>query len=450
MAKTPAHIRNCNNSIQRFLRNKAQFDDFNSFEGWYLASAEIDEPSANKELEHLSAIKKYFDIEFRKKDYYLSSSALDEIIFYCIKTSTVDNFIADVLSQIELHKLNAKSIVIFPVHNFGFQFIGVKNLFNQALTVLSYDNFLISTQTNSFSKTVDIVDKFCQEKIKKKLDKAMFLHFYKSRSLKWLERNPLLIFSFNFSQINPFENLTIILEKLSHFTNQLYFLSVLRSDNSEIGKLFSTKQTNNWETLDLKHFLTINGFNNSILCKPIHYKYDLLFNEMHLNIDLLTKTKKVYKWEIDAINCLDKIYEGNKNYFLTKEIKYSIYHKINNSLKYFRRSVKAVNVEDKIININIAIEALLLDNEGDKVAKIFERLNKSLKFYRNKTTLFDEVDKVIKERNNVIHNASLVLEKIDFAQIYRMYCKVVSFITENAGDVDCTKSNKMSLFFETK
>src|SRR5690606_2174243 len=141
--------------------------------------------------------------------------------------------------------------------------------------------------------------------IGKPLNNGDLQHFYLSRSLKWLERNPLLLFSFNFSQLDPFENQSIILEKLAHITNQLYFVSVLRSENSDLGKIFSTKMTNNWETLDLKHFLTINGFNQSMLCKPIHYKYDLLFNEMHLNIDLLAKTKKIVKWEREAIKCLD-------------------------------------------------------------------------------------------------------------------------------------------------
>ncbi|PSK91552.1 HEPN domain-containing protein [Taibaiella chishuiensis] len=449
MAKSINHQRNCINAANRFINNKAHFEDYNGFEDWYLDASEKDEIATNRELTYLDAIKRHFNIELRKKDYFISSSALDEIIFHCIQNSNPEEFIADVLSHIELYKLNGKSVVIFPVHNFGFQFIGFNNLFNRALTTLSYDNFLITTQTNSLTKTMRIIDDFLRKKIEKRLDQASFDHYYKSRSLKWLESNPLLLFSFNFSQLNPYENLAIILEKLSHFTNQLYFLAVLRSGNSDVGRLFSTKQMNNWETLDLKHFLTINGFNNKILCKPIHYKYDLLFNEMHLNIDLLATNKSIYQWEKEAINCLDEIYEGNKSFLLTKHLRYSVHHKISNSLKYFRRSLKSVNVEDKIININIAIEALLLDNEGDKVRKIFVRLAKSLKYYRDKSAALIEVDKVIKERNNIVHNATIVTHDINFTKIYRMYCKVVAFLTKNIGSIDGTKPNKMSIFFES-
>lgn len=442
--------KHCENSIQRFVRSKENFEGFNSFEDWYVNASEIDEKLANKEIEYLDAIKKYFDFQFRKNNYYISSSGLDQIIFYCIQNSSVQDFMDDVFNEIHLNNLTEKSVVIFPIHNFGFQFLGLKNIFNLSLTSLIYEDFQISTQTNSIEKTKQLINNFCLKHISKPLNNRDLNHYYLSRSLKWLERNPLLLFSFNFSQLNPFENQAIILEKLAHITNQLYFVSVLRSENSDLGKLFSTKRTNNWETLDLQHFLTINGFNQSMLCKPIHYKYDLLFNEMHLNIDLLSKTKKIVKWEIEAIKCLDKIFEGNKNYLLTGDINYNMYHKISNSLKYFRRSVKAVNEEDKIININIAIEALLLDNEGDKVLKIFERLKKSLKYYRLKEDSLEQVNKVIKERNNIVHNAQYNNIGINFIIIYRMYCKVVNFITDNISEIDNSKSNKMSLFYDTK
>lgn len=450
MTKESKLKKNCENSIQRFIRSKKNFKGFFSFEDWYIHASEIDEIFANNEIQYLDSIKKYFDFQFRKNNYYISSSGLDQIIFYCIQNSTVQDFINDVFNEIQLNNLTEKSIVIFPIHNFGFQFFGIKNIFDSSLTLLKYEDFQISTQTNSIEKTKQLISDFCLKHIGKQLNDGDLQHYYLSRSLKWLERNPLLLFSFNFSQLNPFENQAIILEKLAHITNQLYFVSVLRSENSDLGRLFSTKMTNNWETLDLKHFLTINGFNQSMLCKPIHYKYDLLFNEMHLNIDLLSKTTKIVKWERDAIKCLDKIFEGNKNYLLTGDINFKIYHKVSNSLKYFRRSVKAVNEEDKIININIAIEALLLDNEGDKHTKIFDRLEKSLKYYRSKAVSLEQVDKVIKERNNIVHNAEFNNTGIDFITIYRMYCKVVNFITENILEIDNSKSNKMSLFYETK
>lgn len=104
-----------------------------------------------------------------------------------------------------------------------------------------------------------------------------------------------------------------------------------------------------------------------------------------------------------------------------------------------------------LANINIAIEALLLDNEPDKVAQIFNRLNKSLKYYREKKEALKQVNIVIKERNNIVHNAQYNSTGIDFIMIYRMYCKVVNFVADNALQIDSSKGNKkMLLFYATK
>lgn len=440
--------RNAENAIQRLIRGKSIFENFYSLEDWY---AETDETIAIKELEYFTFIKRYFLLEFKKRDIYISSYALDDIIFNCIKNSNPNDFKIDVLKLIELNNLDAKSIVIFPIHNFGFQFLGLKNIFNGSLTSLEIDNFQINTQSNSLEKTQELISNYAKKVFGKKIDISLLHHFYKSRSLKWLTKNPLLLFEFNFTQLTPFDNLSIILEKLSHITNKLYFISVLRSEESDLGKLFSTKNTNNWETLDLEHFLTINGNNtDNFFCLPIHYNYTLLFDEMHLNIDLLAKKKNIYKWEKEALNSIDKISEGDKNFLITKEQKFLPYHKVSNSLKYFRRSVKSVNDEDKILNFNIALESLLLDNGGDKVLKILERISKSLKYSRNKKKQIDNIQNIIEQRNSIVHNATMTNKEFDMLLAYRMYCKIVCFISKNIEDIDFNKSNKMALFYEHK
>ncbi len=40
--------KHCENSIERFVRSKENFEGFNSFEDWYVHTSEIDEKLANK------------------------------------------------------------------------------------------------------------------------------------------------------------------------------------------------------------------------------------------------------------------------------------------------------------------------------------------------------------------------------------------------------------------
>ena len=63
MAKANKQLRNCNNAIQRFIRNKNKFANFESFEAWYVNAIDNNDNTADREIEHLDAIKKHFDIE---------------------------------------------------------------------------------------------------------------------------------------------------------------------------------------------------------------------------------------------------------------------------------------------------------------------------------------------------------------------------------------------------
>lgn len=211
------------------------------------------------------------------KDIFISSSALDDIIFYCIKNYEPNEVINKIDELIAYSGLNRNSIVIVPLHSFGFKYLGARHLLNgNSVFSYEYKNFTIYPQTNSYDKTVDIIKSYLN-KVKlpnrSKIDYELFEHFYKSRELKWLISNPFMIIHFKFSQKEKFDNMQFILEKIELITNKLYFIYSLADSDNDLGSLFSTKNTNNWETLDIKHFLTISTErgNAQLNCLPVHF-----------------------------------------------------------------------------------------------------------------------------------------------------------------------------------
>lgn len=451
MAKSALPERNRNNAIQRLCRKQEYFLNFESVEDW--VSNETNEV-IEKEGEYFSHIKNYIINNYKLQDIYLPSSAIDDIIFYCLQNSTIDNFLTDIINLIDKNNLTKKSVVIFPVHNFGFQYLGVGNLFGRSQASLKYENFQINTQTNSFDKSVNKIKEYLGEinfsKVKS-LDYSLFKHYYVSRNLKWFDRNPVMYFDFKFTQFERFDNVAFILEKMSFITNKLYFISVLRSSNIDEGRMFSSKNSNNWQTLDINHFLTItsNGKKGNINCIPIHYKYSLLYDEMHLNIDLLEKKTRNSKWEKEAINCIDKLYYGYRDFLITKDRQYRIFYKVANSLKYFRRSVKSINLEDRAININIAFETLLLDNEGQKKEKILERTWKALKGKITKKKNIKNLSLIIDERNSIIHSGQSSDLNIDYDDVFKVFCRLVLVLSLDIERIDSAQDNCMSLYFAT-
>jgi len=296
---------------------------------------------------------------------------------------------------------------------------------------------------------MDYLDKIKLAK-RAKIDQDLFRHYYVSRNLKWFERNPTIFFHFKFSQVERFDNVAFILEKLSFITNKLYFLYVLRSEKDSVGSLLSTANSNNWETLDINHFLTIarTGSINHVNCIPIHYKYALLYDDMHMNIDLKEKKSPVYSWETQAISCIDPLYQGYRNYLLTKDKKLGMYYRVANSLMYFRRSGKSVRPEDKVININIALETLLLDKqESNKRARMLERIWAVLKGKIKKRTNLSNIEAVISDRNDIIHNGHPSSEKINYIDVYQTYCRLILFLSTEITTIDAGLPNYLSNFY---
>lgn len=175
----------------------------------------------------------------------------------------------------------------------------------------------------------------------------------------------------------------------------------------------------------------------------------MIYENMHMNIDLKPRKKSLHSWEGDAIESIDFIYEGYVRFLVTKNKGYAIYYRIANSLAYFRRSIKSVNKEDKAININIAFETILLDtHEVNKRQKMLFRIWVALNGKINKKDNLRKIDEVITERNDIVHNGLPASGLPDYDDIYRTYCRLVLFLKDNIKSIDSTLPNYLSDFYD--
>lgn len=452
MAKKDKSVVRLQNSLERLFRRKDYFSQFNNIEEWILSERK---DVVDNEIEYLEYIKNVIIRKYWRQDIYVSSAALDDIIFYAIKTYDIADIlrgIDDIVKRSQLHK---NSVVIFPLHSFGFKYGGLGRIAGRPEFSYRASEFQIFPQSNDFTSSENNVLQYLDDiKLpnRKKLDVDLFRHFYQSRSLSWFERNPIMLLHFRFSQQERYDNLRFIIQRINFITNKLYFLSALANIEDRSGSFFSTRNTNNWETLDIKHFLTVttSAGRCALNCIPVHFSDFMIYEKMHMNIDLLLKRKSIHHWEKNAIECIDGLYKGYRHYMLTYDRDHSIYFRVASSLDYFRRSVKSINKEDKIININIAFETLLLDRqEGGKKNKMLERLWKVLKGKINKNVSLRNIEDAISERNQIIHNGLPAKNKIEFADIYRTYCRFVLFIHDNMARFDSTKDNYLTRFYES-
>ncbi|MFM2306229.1 MAG: hypothetical protein RLZZ367_898 [Bacteroidota bacterium] len=452
MAKVDKSLILLNNALQRLGRKQGYFKNYASLWEWIFSE---NESIVNSDMQYFEYIKNTVIRKYWHQDIFISSAALDDIVFYVVQNFPVEEMINRIDDFVKKSYLNRNSVVIFPLHSFGFKYGGLSFLKRNENTSYKYQNFQVFSQTNSFEKSKRNILSYLDDiKLpnRKKLDIDLFKHYHVSRGLKWFENNPVMVLHFKFSQQERYDNLRFIMQKINFITNKLYFLSALANIDDKTGAAFSTRNTNNWETLDIKHFLTITTAKSSstLNCIPVHFSDFMIYEKMHMNIDLLLKRHSIAHWERNAVDSIDNLYRGFLNYRLTNDPKYSIYYRISNSLDYFRKSIKSINKEDKIININIAFESLLLDRqEGNKKEKMLERLWKCLKGKVTKNENIKNIEEVISERNEIIHNGLPTRADIKYNDIYRTYCKFILYIHDNINQFDSKKQNYLTTFYSS-
>lgn len=146
-----------------------------------------------------------------------------------------------------------------------------------------------------------------------------------------------------------------------------------------------------------------------------------------MNIEIDYKQKAKERWYEEAIESLDKIYTGYMKYRIKdKDKAFLKYYRIHSSLKYFRRSIKSISNEDKIINLNTAFELLLIDNfEQKKRELMLLRIGNIMKKYRKQEDIREYLGNLISERNNIIHGGETKGININYKYLNKLYCHFI-------------------------
>lgn len=445
------------NSINKLIRIKNEFSNYNNIEDWIF---EEDEKKVDNHSKFISHIKHYILKNYRVKDIHISPSALDHILFYCIKNAnSLDPkiFLQQVESIIKDTGLDQPSLVILPLHSFGFASYGIRHITQTKDIDLKMDDYIVYAQTNSIERSIKLIKEYIEEinlPNNDKLNYDLFNHFYLTRNLKWLSHNPFLIFKFPFSQDDRFDNLRIIYHKIKFLTAKLYFISILSYKKKSKGYLISTSNVNNWSTFDIFHFLTISTAkdNCDLNCLPIGYKNYLIFDVVFMNIEIYNRkfTKKNLSKLTDFV---DNISKGYIEYENEENKKLLIYNRLANSIKYFNRAIKSVSDEDKIINLHTAFEVLLLDNhEKNKKKKMLDRFEVllNIKNRKKKEKYNIEFNFLIEERNSLIHSGVSKGNEIDLLFLKKAYWKFIFKLTKDVNLIDSRKEYYLTEYYNSK
>ena len=308
--------------------------------------------------------------------------------------------------------------VVYPMHSFGVIAAGLLHAYSSARVQFQVPRYglIVTPQTNSYSNTLAFLkDAASSLNIKKAIPYDLLEHWIRSRPTKWLKKNPLMILRVHSFPGGYYENQFFLIHKLKIATTLLLMLNAFQTfETNRESELFGTSRTNNWETLDIHHYILFfpkpNSKKLSGDCIPMNSKAATLadLSSVPVNLDPKFWMRRM-PWSKEIVSALDQIGKSYLRYSIEKpknNVKSRVYRKIFRSLEFYRKSHRVTDdIGESAVYLAIAFEILLTDNysKGPVSKRIYDRASILLKGVKGNRKLKTAIKELYQARNKYVH-----------------------------------------------
>jgi hypothetical protein len=363
------------------VRKQRKFlDQFDGFDDFIFRASEVD-PKATKAIEfHLVRARAWLARLLWKHEVFLGVDLIDRILFDIVQDAAIRDPFVEFLDRVLKFGLHKPGFVVFPLHSFGVMGLGLfRFLRKNQLTYFSLARVgvVLTAQTNSLARAKEFLEHARKTfKISQKIDNSSIDHFYRSRSLRWLDNNPMLAVKIASVSGTYYENQFVYSLKLKIVTALVMMLSVMAEQFDKDKQLTqgSSRRINNWQTLDIRHYLTFErrGATKKKLtsyCIPMNVDSLQLAHLSDLNVDIDPRAwiagpkKKMLDGVHGALRTIEAGYLQYVILATSKKLHERVYRKLLESIEYFRRSFSSnARSSEATVFLAIAIETLLIDH----------------------------------------------------------------------------------------
>lgn len=377
-------------SVAFLTGNAPALQSFSDLEDIAEAAYDRDPPdtTAKAAAHHLLTIRAEVARQLWKHDLFVGVTTLDELLLHHIVNGSTDPILAT-LQTLRAAQLNKPGMLVFPLHSFGIYAAGLLQPFRgESLSLVNRSQgFAVIPQTNKLEKTIDRLTLVGNEiGATKQIDGDLIRHLRRSRDAKWLEFNPLLVIAVRSVSGMYYENEFLFLGRVRAVTASLVMLAALqpRGQNND-ATLFSSSRINNWQTLDIHHYITLTVGRGKLYegrAIPIHQRRAVVeLSDLAIEIDPRFwgrrpgLASKVYQ-------AVDDLYRGYMSYSLGAAKDTSrgrVFRKLFEAVSYFRRSYTGKGEGwTAVVSLATAFEMLLTDSYESGVAKRLRRRTQAL------------------------------------------------------------------------
>jgi hypothetical protein len=256
--------------------------------------------------------------------------------------------------------------------------------------------------------------------MKKRLPIDTIEHYLRGGVLKWLLYNPLLVLKVKTFSQQYFETQRLLTIKLRLATTLMTMLHGMQKSRDD-ARIYSTSSMNNFETLDIKHYLIFESAAHgqrkfNVQRVPMNFSRAELSEISELNVELnpteWARRPKTFARLADALGVVERGYMEKCVGSRAETPASRVFRKTFLALDYFRRSFRSsAKKEDGIINLAIAFETLLTDYyAGDVGRRIRRRVRLLLKGVTGSRKMLKAVEAVSELRNKSVHTGAAAVE----------------------------------------
>jgi hypothetical protein len=427
LSKLPKQIRvaQVKQSLAYLRSRQSELSAFPSLEDLILTWDEIQDPRLKGFDHHFTLIRNRIARKLWSESAFIGFSVIESLLFQSLKNPSVGDPIQAVFDDIRNFGLHRNGFILYPLHSFGILDVGIGQFFSLKTVhvILPDAGIAISPQTNSEDGLLEFLKTATKQLgIRHAIPKDRMDHLLrsgKSGILKWMTQNPILLVRSRVFSGSYFENQFLLVIKLKIALAFATMLYSFQKKQGEVGarKLFSTSNLNNFETLDIRHYLVFQspvGYRKflSVDRVPMNASKPELAELSELDIELdpreWRRRSEMLERIRKALATVETGYFAHCMGSLVDTTQRRVFLKIFDAINYFRRSFReSAKEEPNIISLTIAFETLLTDCYSPGVAdRIAERVGILVKGIPGARKMKSAVKDLYNARNESVHTGT--------------------------------------------
>jgi hypothetical protein len=444
-------------SVAYLVQQRAELTRWEDIEDLALdAFGDSPTPLSGAIAHHLIEVRAALAAELYARQVFVGGSVLDDLLFFALRNTTTPDPLLAALEFIRDRRVNRPGLVLMPLHGFGILGAGfLHSVTRRRVSVLRPEwGIALTPQTNRLSATVAWLEHARQGLgVRKAIPAEIVHHFHRSRA-EWLEVNPLLAVPVVNIAGATCENQRLLMSRVRAATGLIALAATQQADDDDGPVLrLSSSRTNNWETLDIHHYIVFSdnpahsGRELEAAIVPLNLDREDVYEltDLDVQLDPRLRSRRLASFQrLEA--AVTVVYEGYLRHSIGRGAagtRGRTHRKVFGSLDYFRRSYRSGGgTWSNVLSLAIAFEMLLTDSSGRGMTdQIVQRVGIVLRGVPNVRRHERAVRDLFSVRGGIVHKGDEA--SVDLRPARRAYAAVFSRVAPGLPAVQSTWSEPM-------